>query len=95
MPNLVNTSIKMPQFLRDRVQKLAAIRRHSAHALMLHAIESYVDREEQREELRQAGVRAHDEYMRTGLHLTNAEVKAWLAELARGNAMEPPECHTQ
>ena len=93
MPNQVNTSIKMPQFLKDRVQKLAAVRKHSVHALILQAIESYIDREEQREELRQAGIRAHDEYMRTGLHLTNAEVKAWLAELAQGNATEPPECH--
>ena len=54
-----------------------------------------VEREEQREELRQIGIRAHDEYMQTGLRLTNAEVKTWLADLARGNAAEPPECHTR
>ena len=95
MTTQVNASIKIPQILRDRVQKLAAVRKYSAHALVLQAIEFYLDREEQREELRQAGIRAHDEYMLTGLHLTNAEVKAWLAELAQGNAMEPPECHTR
>ena len=84
----------MPQALKNRLQKLAVVRKYSAHALMLQAIESYVDREEQREELRQAGIRAHDEYMQTGLHLTNEEVKKWLAELAQGNAASPPECHT-
>ena len=85
----------MPQALRNRVQKLAAARKHSAHALMLQAIETYMDREERREELRQAGICAHDEYMQTGLHLSNAEVKTWLAELAQGNAAPPPECHTR
>ena len=95
MQNQLNMSIKMPQILRDRLQKLAAVRKHSVHALMLQAIESYIDREERREELRQAGIRAHDDYMRTGLHLTNEEVKAWLAELAQGNAAEPPKCHTK
>ena len=95
MPNQVNASIKMPQILRDRVQKLAAVRKYSAHALMLQAIESFIEREEQREELRQAGIRAHDEYIQNGLHLTNAEVKTWLVELAQGNAIEPPECHTR
>jgi predicted transcriptional regulator len=79
--------------LRERIQKLAEIRKRTAHALMLQAIESYIDREELREDFRQSGIEAHDEYMRTGLHLTNAETKAWLAELAEGNDVEPPACH--
>jgi predicted transcriptional regulator len=62
---------------------------------MLEAIESFVDREERREAFRQAGIRAHEEYLRTGLHLNNEEVQAWLAELAAGNDMEPPSCHVR
>jgi predicted transcriptional regulator len=60
---------------------------------MLRAIETYVEREEKREAWRQEGVAAWEEYRRTGLHLTNAEVTAWLSQLAAGNNVEPPECH--
>jgi predicted transcriptional regulator len=52
---------------------------------MLQAIESFVSREEKREAFRQIGLRAHEEYLQTGLHLNNEETKAWLAELAAGN----------
>ena len=93
MTNQVNTSVKMSQALQKRLQCLAEIRKHTPHALMLQAIESFVDREERREAFRQAGIRAHEEYMRIGLHLTNAETKAWLAELAVGRDVEPPICH--
>ena len=86
-------SVKLPQPLRERIKNLANARNQSAHAIMLRAIECYVDREEQREALRQEAVAAHEEYLRTGLHVTAAEADAWLAELEAGNDVEPPECH--
>jgi predicted transcriptional regulator len=89
----VNTSVKMPQTLRDRLQKLANARKHTPHALMLQAIESYVSREEKREAFRQMGIQAHEEYLRTGLHLDNEETKAWLVRLAAGDNVPPPSCH--
>lgn len=93
MSDQVNASIKMPQALRDRLQKLAKVRRHTSHALMLQAIESFVAHEEKREAFRQAGIQAHEEYLQTGLHLNNEETKAWLIELAAGNDVPPPSCH--
>jgi predicted transcriptional regulator len=60
---------------------------------MLQAIESYVTREEKREAWRREGMAAWEEYQRTGLHLTNAEVKEWLSQLAAGNRVDPPRCH--
>jgi predicted transcriptional regulator len=93
MTSQVNTSVKMSKTLQKRLQCLAEIRKHTPHAIMLQAIESFVDREEQREAFRQAGIYAHEEYMQAGLHLTNTEAKAWLAELAIGRDVEPPVCH--
>jgi predicted transcriptional regulator len=93
MKTQVNASVKMPSVLHERVVSLAEARDKTPHALMLHAIESYVAREEKREKWRQEGIAAWEEYQRTGLHLTNAEVMAWLAELAKGNDVEPPKCH--
>ncbi len=89
----VNASVKMPPELRDRVQTLAKIRNSSAHALMLQAIERYVDREEKREALRQDGIAAYEEYKRTGLHLTNAEVREWIEQLRQGKKAPLPKCH--
>jgi predicted transcriptional regulator len=60
---------------------------------MVHAIESYVDREEKREALRQEARAAHEHYVLTGLHLTGEEAAAWLDELADGQDVEPPSCH--
>ena len=44
--------------MKDRVQRLAATRRRSAHWLMREAIEQYVEREEKREQFRQSAIAA-------------------------------------
>lgn len=89
----INTSVKMPPALHARVQKLAEIRERTVHGLMLQAIEKFVNREEQREALRQEALIAHEEYMSTGLHLTGEEAHSWLLDLEQGNDVEPPQCH--
>lgn len=91
--NTVPASVKLPQALRDRIKSLAEARNQSAHGIMLKAIETYVDREEKREALRQEARAAHEQFMLTGLHLTGEEVDAWLDELAQGHDVEPPKCH--
>ena len=42
-------SVKLPNPLRERIKSLADARNQSAHAIMLQAIENYVEREEKRE----------------------------------------------
>lgn len=92
-PAALATSIKIPGELRERLQKLAKARQRTPHTLMLQALETFVSREEKREAWRQEGMAAWEHYQRTGLHLTNDEVKEWLAQLAAGNRVEPPSCH--
>jgi predicted transcriptional regulator len=87
------TTIKLPLATRERIQNLAQARRRSPHALMLEAIESFVDREEKREAWRQEGLRAYEEYQLTGAHLTGDELDAWLARLEAGYDEDPPACH--
>ena len=93
MKTQVSASVRMPQALHARVVTLAESRQRTPHAIMVQAIESFVSREEQREALRREARAAHEEFMRTGLHVTAEEADAWLAELATGNDVEPPECH--
>jgi predicted transcriptional regulator len=49
------TSIKIDDELKGRVQRLADLRRRSAHWIMREAIAQYVAREEARESFRQEG----------------------------------------
>jgi predicted transcriptional regulator len=93
MAHSINTSVKMSPALRERVAKLAQARQRTFHATVLQAIETWVNREEKREALRQAGIDAHETFMRTGLHLTNEEFKSWVSQLANGNDVDLPRCH--
>ena len=87
------TSLKLDQKLKQRVQRLAASRRRSAHWVMREAVEQYVGREEKREKLRQDALAAWNHYQTTGLHATAAEADAWLAKLESGDDAKAPECH--
>lgn len=93
MRTVINTSVKMPLALHARVANLAEIRQRTAHTLMLQAIETFIDREEKREALRQEAKAAHEHYARTGLHLTNAEVIGWMDKIIQGERVSMPKCH--
>ena len=93
MQTTTSTTVKLAPEVKARIESLADVRKRSIHSLMVEAIERYVTREEQREELRQAGIAAHEHYKRTGLHLTNDEVRAWIDQLRQGKSEPMPKCH--
>jgi len=71
----MSMSIKITVELRERVQILADSRDKSVHSLMFQTLETFVEREKQREKLRQDSLNTHEDYMFTGLHITNTEAK--------------------
>ena len=87
------TSLKLDEDTKTRLQRLAMARRRSAHWLMREAIEQYVAREEQREQVRQDALTAWSEYQATGRHITAVEADAWLARLEAGEDSDPPPPH--
>ena len=87
------TTLKLDTELKERIQRLAESRRRSAHWIMREAVEQYVTREEQREQLRRDALSAWDHYRTTGLHLNADEADAWLVKLEAGERAEAPECH--
>ncbi len=93
MPVLATTSLKLDAELKERVQRIAASRRRSAHWVMLEAVEQFVVREEKREQLRRDVLAAWEEYQATGLHATAEEAETWLAKLEAGEDAQAPECH--
>lgn len=93
MQSVINTSVKLSPELRDRVKQLAAIRNQSVHSVMLQAIEKYVAHEEKREAFRQEGIKAYEEFVQTGLHVTGQEVDDWIDRIKKGERAEFPKCH--
>jgi len=87
------TSLKLESVLKDRLNRLAAARRRSAHWLMREAIEQYIEREEARQRLKEDALAAWAEYERTGQHVDADEADAWLKRLEAGEEAEPPAPH--
>lgn len=88
-----STTIKIDEYTKIRVKRLAESRHRTPHWLMQEAIREYLDREEKREALRQDAMRAWIEYQTTGLHATFEEADSWLAKLANDQSAEPPACN--
>lgn len=89
-----STSIKLSDGLKERVQAISEDEDRSANWLMNDAISKYVERKEHRKALRQQMRDAHEEYQRTGLHLTQDEVREWMAKRASGERAPMPKLHT-
>ena len=94
MATVQPVAVKLEPDIRARIQQLAKAQDRSAHYLMREAIAQYVEREEQREALRQDALKAWVAYQATGLHLSHAEADAWLAQLEAGQDVEPPACRS-
>lgn len=86
-------SVRLSTDLRLRLGKLAEVRQKSANSLLVQAVTNFVEREEKREAIRQECITAHEEFLRTGLHLTGEEVDAWVDQLLQGNVTDMPKCH--
>jgi predicted transcriptional regulator len=93
MAALSTTTLKLDRSIKERIGRLASTRRRTPHWLMREAVAQYVEREEQREKLRQDALAAWSDYQTTGLHLTAGEADAWLAKLEAGKRAAIPKCH--
>ena len=95
MPAVRPFALNLDPEMHLRVRELAEAQHRPAQSLLQEAVTQYVEREEAQEALfRQECLDSWAEFEATGLHVTHAEVDAWLAELEAGRAAEPPECHT-
>jgi predicted transcriptional regulator len=94
MPATSTTSLKLDPETKTRVQRLAEVRRRSAHWIMREAVEQYVEREEKRQQFHQDALAAWANYQATGLHATAGEADAWLVKLEAGEEAAAPECHS-
>jgi predicted transcriptional regulator len=87
-------AVKLDASTSERLQQLARSRTQSAAEVVQEAVRHYLEWLDGLPAGDRGAVEAWAEYKENGLHLTGAEVDAWLAQLEAGNDVEPPECHT-
>lgn len=86
-------AIKIDLDIKERLKKLAEVRNRTPHWLMREAISQYVEREEQRESMKQDAMNSWRDFQETGLHATGEEVIAWLETWGDDNELSAPVCH--
>jgi predicted transcriptional regulator len=88
---IVSTSIKLPDELKARIQKLAELSHRSPHSIMVEALEREVSREERLYEFVQEAINS-DKDIEEGGNIYHADdVHTWLKRLAQGTADERPK----
>ena len=87
---MVTHGVKLDEATANRLKALGAIRDRSPHWLMRTAIERYLDAEETYEREKREDEESWQEYLLTGVSVSNDKVMHWLEVLGRGEDVPPP-----
>jgi predicted transcriptional regulator len=85
------TTIRLPPKLRARLGALARQTGRSAHSLIVEAVERHAAYEEQLRSLVKEALAADAEIEKSGEVYRAADVHAWMARLAAGDAVARPK----
>jgi len=83
-------AIKLPENERERLGRLAEIKKRSPHWLAKEAISQYLDREEAIEHFKRETVARWEEYRQTGKTVSNDVVMDWLDSWGTDKESKPP-----
>jgi predicted transcriptional regulator len=83
------TTLRLPEDLKARIERLSAARGSTAHAFMLEAIAEVADRLEKRQDFADEAERRLKKMLRTGEYLNTDDILGFTAALARGE--QPPK----
>ena len=83
-------AVKLPENERERLGRLAEIKKRSPHWLAKEAISQYLDREEAVEHFKQETIARWEEYRQTGKTVPNDVVMTWLDSWGTNEESEPP-----
>ena len=83
-------AVKLPENERERLGRLAEIKKRSPHWLAKEAISQYLDREEAVEHFKQETVARWEEDRQTGKTVSNDVVMDWLDSWGTNEESKPP-----
>ncbi len=84
-------SVKLSDATKARIDKLAASKATSAHALMVGAIEAALDVQEKHSAFVAHALRSREEMIASGKAFDGDEVVAWLRARGRGESVPKPQ----
>lgn len=84
------TTIRLPDELKTRVERLSAARGSTSHAFMLDAIVEVADRLERRQAFDAEAERRWKKMLRTGEYLSLDDLRSQVSALARGEQPQKP-----
>ncbi len=76
-----------------QIANLAASKQRKPQWIMKEALRQYVERETAADLLRSETQTSWDEYVRTGMHVSEEEMNSWLDTWGANEEAEPPKCH--
>ena len=88
------TTIRLPEDLKARVERVAAASGGTAHAFMLDAIALATERMERQQDFQAEAERRLQHMQKTGEYLTHEDLRAYAMALARGEKPVPPKVRT-
>jgi predicted transcriptional regulator len=86
-------SLRLDAELRERLDRLAQMRKRTSHALARDAVARFVAEEEKQAAWNASCDAALRDYQETGLHIAQDEVNAWLDTWGTPQEKPAPECH--
>ncbi len=86
-------SLRLDPVLRERLDRLAQLRKRSAHALARDAVSRFVDQEERDVAWNTSCQASLQDYQETGLHVTGAAVHSWLETWGTPDEKPAPDAH--
>lgn len=86
-------AIRLTPAEQSQIDHLAAAKQRKPHWIMKEALRQYLERETAAEQLRQESLKSWDEYVLTGLHVSEEQMNTWLDSWGSENETEPPPCH--
>jgi predicted transcriptional regulator len=84
-------SLKLPEDLKERLDKVARRFQQAPHAYIVEAIAERLERDEKRQAFWDDGRNALEEYERTGISYRAEDVHKYLLALAQGKKVRRPK----
>ena len=87
------TAICLTTAEQTQIAYLAAAKQRKPQWIMKEALRQYLEREAAAEKLRKETLASWDEYVQTGMHVSEEEMNSWLDTWGDDDEAEPPKCH--
>ena len=85
-------AIRLTPAEQEKIAHLAAVKQRKPHWIMKEALRQYMERETAKEQLRQQTLASWDDFVQTGLHVSEDEMNGWLDTWGSDHEVEPPKC---